>query len=106
MKRTLILMTALLVSGCTFQLGKASMPYPPGATDQDKQAIRDKLQADIAECKDWTKNQVDGAWFGQFLLGATVVGLPAGYEWEKNRKRDLYADCMTQRGYTVTKATD
>jgi hypothetical protein len=93
MKRTLVLMGALAVSGCTFPLGWA---------DAQQGQTQEKTKADVAECREFAQNKVDGAWAGQFLLGATIVGAPAGYEWEKNHKRDLYADCLSQRGYKVT----
>ena len=65
-------------------------------------------QTDVLICKDKahtsansTEQQVKGA-----LLSATIVGLPIAYSSEKAKSREVFAECMTERGYAVAPAEE
>ncbi|HOY78804.1 MAG: SHOCT domain-containing protein [Zoogloea sp.] len=86
----------LLLSGCgTFSL--AGKITPPTGKGQDQQ------QLDLLACKDQARLAANTAerQAGAFLLGLTIVGAPVAYELEKSKQREVFAACMSQRGYEV-----
>ena len=54
-------------------------------------------------CKDQAKLAANttGRQTGAFLLGMTIIGAPVAFELEKAKQREVFAQCMTARGYTV-----
>src|SRR3974390_3030140 len=91
----------LLCAGCgTFPL--ASAVYPPiGKTS-------DQHQLDNLNCKDRAKLEANTAerQAGAFALGLTIIGAPLAYELEKQKQREVYADCMQALGDRVVSAKD
>ena len=41
---------------------------------------------------------------GRFLLGLTIVGAPVAFEMEKSKQREVFTNCMQERGYAITPA--
>lgn len=94
-RRLPILVVPLLVAACgTFPL--SGNTYGPGKT-------QDQHQMDILVCKDQAKLAANttGRQTGAFLLGMTIIGAPVAFELEKAKQREVFAQCMTARGYTV-----
>jgi hypothetical protein len=84
------------VAACgTFNLGNVH-PQPNKTADQQ--------QLDTLSCKDQATLAVSsaGRQTGDFLLGLTIVGTPVAYEMDKAKQRQVFADCMQARGYSVT----
>ena len=91
-----ILVLPLFVAACgTFPLSGGT--YPPAGKTKDQQ------QLDLLTCQDQAKLAVStaGRQTGAFLLGMTIIGAPVAFELEKAKQREVFADCMTARGYTV-----
>lgn len=91
-----ILVLPLFVAACgTFPLSKDTYA-PAGKT-------KDQHQLDILVCQDQAKLAVStaGRQAGNFLLGMTLIGTPVAYELDKAKQREVFAQCMTARGYTV-----
>ena len=87
----------VLLSACgTFQLAGGIYP-PPGKT-------QDAMQTDVLVCKDQAKLEANSAerQAGAFALGLTIVGVPVAFELEKSKQREVFARCMTGRGYRIT----
>jgi hypothetical protein len=99
MRRTiLIVLLACGVTACgTFNLGNVR---PQSGKTSEQQ------QLDTLTCKDQANLAVNSAerQTGDFLLGMTIVGAPVAYEMDKNKQRQVFADCMQARGYVVTAA--
>lgn len=92
MRSTLIF---FLLAGCgTFPLGTSTALQ--GQTQQ-------QLQQDILWCKDQahTAANTPGRQAAYFAAGLTIIGAPAAYENEKALQREVYAKCMTDKGYRV-----
>jgi hypothetical protein len=79
----------------TFNLGNV---HPQANKTADQQ------QLDTLSCKDQATLAVSsaGRQTGDFLLGLTIVGTPVAYELDKAKQRQVFADCMQARGYSVT----
>ena len=91
-----VLVLPLVVAACgTFPLS-GNTYGPPGKT-------QDQHQMDILVCKDQAKLAANttGRQTGAFLLGMTIIGAPVAFELEKAKQREVFAECMTARGYTV-----
>jgi hypothetical protein len=99
MRRTIMLplLTCGVVACGTFNLGNV---HPQANKNADQQ------QLDTLTCKDQANLAVNsaGRLAGDFLLGMTIVGVPAAYEMDKAKQRQVFADCMQARGYVVTPA--
>jgi uncharacterized protein YceK len=98
MNRWLVITAAaLLLSGCatTFTLGHIA-PAPDHTVAQQ--------QLDILTCKDQAAARAGGAGpqAAGFLLGLTVVGLPAARGMDREIQRTEFASCMAAKGYTVS----
>lgn len=95
MKSISILFVTLLLAGCgSFPLGTV---YPlKGQTVQQR-------DADMLVCKDNAKNEAntDARVAGSFLAGLTIIGAPIAIEAEKSKQREVFALCLSQRGYRV-----
>lgn len=92
--RCWIAVIGLMLSGCAFQLGNAAAH---GKT-------LEQAELDSLACKDQAQTAAnDGAHVaGETALGATLVGLPGAIAWDRSTQRHAYAQCMSERGYTVT----
>ena len=91
-----ILVLPLVVAACgTFPLS-GNTYGPPGKT-------QDQHQMDILVCKDQAKLAANttARQTGAFLLGLTIIGTPVAFELEKAKQREVFAQCMTARGYRV-----
>lgn len=101
-KLTLIAATSgLLLGGCgTFPLAGGIHP-PPGKSGQEQ-------QTDILVCKDRARNEANTTerQAGAFALGLTLVGAPLAFELEKKKQREVFADCMSAKGYRVLPVRD
>ena len=89
-------MTIVVLSGCgTFQLSGGA--YAPAGRTSEQQ------QLDVLVCKDRAVKEANtaGRQTGAFFLGMTIVGAPVAYEMEKRKQREVYAECLTERGYKV-----
>ena len=94
----LVLLLAFGVAACgTYTLGNV---HPQSGKTTDQQ------QLDTLTCKDQANLAANtaGRQTGDFLLGLTIVGAPVAFEREKAKEREVFADCMTARGYVVTPA--
>lgn len=94
-KLLLTLLISASVSGCgTFQLS--------GGTSQAGKTA-DQHQLDVLTCQHEGKMAAStGArQTGAFLLGLTIIGTPVAFELDKAKQREVFAQCMTARGYTV-----
>ena len=81
--------------GGTFPLaGGIGAPYGKTA---------DQQQNDILFCKDQARNEAnaDGQQAKAFLMGLTIVGAPIAIENEKTLQREVFAKCMTAKGYSI-----
>jgi Short C-terminal domain len=95
-RRLSILILPLLCAACgTFPLS-GNTYGPPGKT-------QDQHQMDILVCKDQAKLAANttARQTGAFLLGLTIIGTPVAFELEKAKQREVFAQCMTARGYRV-----
>ena len=91
-----ILVLPLVVAACgTFPLSGGTSPPAGKSADQH--------QLDILVCQDQAKLAANTAarQTGAFLLGLTIIGTPVAFELEKAKSREVFAQCMTARGYTV-----
>ena len=91
-----ILVLPLVVAACgTFPLSKNTIAPAGKTTDQH--------QLDLLTCQHDAKMAVStaGRQAGNFLLGMTLIGTPVAYELDKAKQREVFAQCMTARGYTV-----
>ncbi len=94
--RVVPIIGALFLAGCgTFPL--AGKITPPSGKGQDQQ------QLDLLACKDQAHLAANtaGRQAGNFLLGMTIVGAPVAYELDKSKQREVFAACMSQRGYEI-----
>ncbi len=88
-------------AGCgSYPLSGGAYP-PPGKTSQE-------LQLDVLTCQDRAKNEANTSarQAGAFALGLTIVGAPIAFELEKAKQREVYAACMSARGYRVLPVSD
>lgn len=94
MKATLII-TTLLLAGCG--------SFPLGTSYPSQGQTREQTQADVLWCKDQahTAANTPGRQVGSFLAGVTIIGAPIAYENEKQFQREVFARCMTEKGYRV-----
>lgn len=98
--RLTLLLIAPTIAGCgNFQL--ASDIRQPGKSAE-------QMNLDILLCKDQSNLATNtvGWQVGQFVAGATLVGIPVALDMEKQKKREVFAQCMTAKGYALTPATD
>lgn len=94
--KTIILGTALLLTGCAFSLGRVQ---PQAARTADQQ------QLDTLTCKDSAHLAAStaGAEATGFLLGLTIIGTPLAVGMDRQLQRDEFTKCMAIKGYTVAK---
>jgi hypothetical protein len=88
----------VLLAGCgSFVLGHVQRPISMTAEQQ---------QLDTLLCKDRAKNEAntDARVAGSFLAGLTIVGAPVAIAAEREKQREVFAKCMTDKGYLVRPA--
>lgn len=94
--KKLILLTVVLLSGCgSFPLGNYQ-----GLQGQ----TRSQADQDLLFCEHWSKNETDTSTrvAASFVAGMTIVGAPIAIHSARERQRELWRQCMTDRGYAVT----
>lgn len=98
MIRYALLLACASLGACTFQLG---IVRPQASRNADQQ------QLDTLACKDQANLAASstGRQTGNFLLGLTIIGTPLAYHLDKVKQRQVFADCMHERGYTVDAPT-
>lgn len=60
----------------------------------------------ILTCKDKaaTEANTDARVAGSFVAGLTIIGAPIAIAEERRKQREVFAACMTERGYRVDAA--
>jgi hypothetical protein len=99
MKKSLIVVAALALTACgSFPLGTS---FPQNGQTQAT------VDTDILICKDRAKNEAstDARIAGSFVAGLTIVGAPVAIAEDRRKQREVFAQCMTERGYTVVAPT-
>lgn len=97
---TTVFFSSFVLSSCgTFTL--ARVQAPPGTTAEQQ-------QSDILYCKDQAALAVStaGRQTEDFLLGATLIGAPFAYEHDKATQRDVFANCMQSKSYTIVAGSE
>lgn len=94
MKLALILACAALAGCGTFPLG--TVYSDAGQTPQQR-------ETDMLVCKDRARTEAntDARAAGSFLAGLTIIGAPIAIQAEHDKQREVFAKCMTERGYRV-----
>lgn len=96
MKKAIIFALPLLLTACgTFPLSGGTYP-PPGKSG-------DQARLDNLECSQRAQLEINSSaqQTQSFLLGLTIIGTPLAYELERRKGREVFAACMTDRGYRV-----
>lgn len=94
-KSLLIVLSGLALAGCgTFPLGTS---YPQHGQTQAE------TDMNILVCKDRAKNEAntDARVAGSFVAGLTIVGAPIAIAEERRKQREVFSQCMTEKGYHV-----
>lgn len=97
-KRLALLTIPLLCTACgTFNLGNVH---------QQAGKSKEQQQLDTLTCKDQARLAANSSerQAGAFLLGLTIVGAPVAFEMEKSKQREVFTNCMQERGYAITPA--
>jgi hypothetical protein len=101
MKKIILISTVVsILYGCgTFSLGTAIPQVPKTSNEQ---------QLDNLECQDKARLAASTAerQVGSFLLGMTIIGVPAAFELDKSKQREVYKECMEGKRYTVIPPVD
>jgi len=94
--KKLILLSVVALAGCgSFPLGTS---YPQQGQTQAQ------TDQNILVCKDRAKDEAntDARVAGSFVAGLTIIGAPIAIAEERRKQREVFAQCMTERGYKVT----
>lgn len=99
MSKLIFLIAPLLLSACAVPFSYGTIPMQQGKTVEQRATA-------ILYCKDEAKyvNLRDNG-VGEYLLGASVVGFPAGVQLEIDTKRKAFSACMNKMGYIVRPPT-
>ena len=91
---------SIFIVGCAFQLAGGVHP-PPDKSNQEQ-------EKDMLFCKDQAKKEATtvGRQAGWIALGLTIVGVPLAVGLEKQKQREIFAQCLTARGYRVDPVAD
>ena len=95
MKKAILAIPVITLVGCgSFPLGMAYAP--PGVP-------KAQLEMDVLVCQDRAKNEANTSerQVGSFLAGMTIIGAPIAIEAEKAKQREVFKQCMENRGYRV-----
>jgi hypothetical protein len=94
-KKFIFVLPLLLVACGTYQLA-GGIRAPSGTTSNQQ-------QNDILFCKDQAHLEANsgGQQAKAFLMGLTIVGAPIAIEQEKALSREVFARCMTSKGYAI-----
>src|SRR5262252_457297 len=87
----------LALGGCTFTYG--TVYSPPGKTAEQRSL------AILVGKDEAAQANAGGPAAAEYLLGATIVGAPAGVQMEIDTKRAVFIECMRKRGYEVRPPT-
>lgn len=93
--RSSLILVCLGLAGCG--------SFPLGTAYAQQGQTRAQLDADILFCKDKARTEADTSarQVGNFIAGLTLVGIPVAVADERRVQREIYAQCMTERGYRV-----
>lgn len=97
--KKLILLACVGLTACgTFPLGTS---YPQRGQTQAE------TDAAILYCKDRasTEANTDARVAGSFVAGLTIIGAPIAIAEERRKQREVFAQCMTERGFKVVAPT-
>jgi len=74
-----------------------------GGIDAPYGKTADQQQNDILYCKDQAHNEAgsNGQQAKAFLMGLTIIGAPIAIEQDKSLQREVFARCMTAKGYAI-----
>lgn len=93
--KKLILLACVALAGCG--------SFPLGTSFPQQGQTRSVMDQDILVCKDHAKDEAntDARVAGSFIAGLTIVGAPIAIAEERRKQREVFAQCMTDRGYRV-----
>ena len=95
-------MLSLTVASCSFRL--AGKIYAPPGKSGEQQRI------DVVACRDRATSDANkisvSEEIGAIVLGWSVVGAPIVFAESRSKQRELFAQCMKARGYTVLPPDD
>ncbi len=97
--RTTLTLSVVLLAGCgSFPLGTS---YPQNGQTQAE------TDSAILVCKDRAKTEAntDARVAASFVAGLTIVGAPIAIAAERSKQREVFAQCMKERGYVVIPPT-
>lgn len=100
MKKSIsIALAALALTGCG--------TYPLGTSYPQSGQTRAETDMNILVCKDraQTEANTDARVAGSFVAGLTIIGAPIAIIEERRKQREVFAQCMTERGYRVDAPT-
>lgn len=99
MKKSLIVVAALALTACG--------SFPLGTSYPQKGQTQSQVDQDILVCKDraHTEANTDARQVGSFVAGMTIIGAPIAVAEERRKQREVFAQCMTERGYKVVAPT-
>jgi hypothetical protein len=99
MRSTVTIIACLALTGCG--------SFPLGTVYPEKGQTQRELDTDLLFCRDWAKNETNTSTriAGSFLAGLTIIGTPIAIQSAHDRQRELFAQCMAQRGYRVVAPT-
>ena len=94
MRSAIVCLSMLALAGCAYPLGTV---HP-----EQGQTVRERDQ-DMLYCKDSASTGANsaGAVVGSFLAGLTIIGGPVAISMVRDKERELFANCMAERGYRV-----
>ena len=96
--KKLSLIPLMLLVGCG--------SFPLGTVYSSNGQARAQLETDTMVCKDRasTEANTDGRVAGSFVAGLTIIGAPIAIAEGRRKQREVFAACMTERGYRVVSA--
>ena len=77
--------------------------YPLGIVHSTSGQADSQRAVDILLCKDEARlgTNTDARVAGSFLAGLTIIGAPIAIAADRARERELFAQCLAAKGYTV-----
>jgi hypothetical protein len=93
--RAYLIVIPFVLAGCgSFPLGTA---YPTGGQTHNE------LQLDVLVCQDRAQKEANTAerQAASFVAGLTIIGAPFAIEAERAKQREVWQQCMREKGYTV-----
>lgn len=96
-------MKRMMMAALTTLTLTACGSFPLGTSYPQQGQTRAETEQNILFCKDKARTEVDttGRQIGSFLAGMTIIGAPIAIADERRAQREIFAACMTERGYKV-----